>query len=79
MLEDKRLEAIAKKYNKTPAQIAIKYQIQRGNIVIPKSVTKSRIDENFKIFDFELSSDDISVIDTFNMNLRFCKHYNHHN
>ncbi|KAK5650293.1 hypothetical protein RI129_001322 [Pyrocoelia pectoralis] len=70
LLTDPRLEAIAKKYNKSPAQIAIKYQIQKGNIVIPKSTTKSRIQENFNVFDFDISVEDISVIDTFNINLR---------
>ncbi|KAK4882819.1 hypothetical protein RN001_006138 [Aquatica leii] len=71
VLEDQRLKVIAKKYNKSPAQVALRYQIQRGNIVIPKSVTKSRIQENFKLFDFEISAEDMSVIDTFNINMRF--------
>ncbi|KAK5650294.1 hypothetical protein RI129_001323 [Pyrocoelia pectoralis] len=70
LLSDPRLEAIAKKYNKSPAQIAIKYQIQRGNIVIPKSATKSRLQENFCVFDFDMSAEDMCVIDSFNINLR---------
>lgn len=72
LLDDPKIIALAKKYNKTPAQIVLRYQVQRGNITIPKSVTKSRIEENFKIFDFELSADDMSVIDTFDVNGRIC-------
>lgn len=64
--------AITKKYNKTPAQILIRYQIQRGNIVIPKSVTKNRIASNFNVFDFELTNDDIAQINSFECNGRIC-------
>jgi aldehyde reductase len=46
--------------------------VQRGNITIPKSVTKSRIEENAQIFDFELSAEDIAVIDSFDCNGRVC-------
>lgn len=62
---------IAEKYNKTSAQILIKYQIQRGIMVIPKSVTKSRIESNFEVWDFELEQEDIDQIDTFDCNGRF--------
>ncbi|RZC32848.1 aldose reductase, partial [Asbolus verrucosus] len=72
LLEDPKLKELAKKYNKTPAQILLRYQTQRGVITIPKSVTKSRIQENFNIFDFELSADDIKYLDTFDCNGRFC-------
>jgi aldehyde reductase len=48
------------------------FQVQRGNITIPKSVTKSRIEQNAQIFDFELSKDDIAVIDSFDCNGRVC-------
>ncbi|XP_004518606.1 aldose reductase isoform X2 [Ceratitis capitata] len=71
LLEDAKIVAIAKKYGKTPAQILIRYQVQRGNIVIPKSVTKSRIASNFDVFNFELSADDIATINSFNCNGRF--------
>lgn len=64
-MEDEKLLAIASKYSKSPAQILIKYQIQRGNVVIPKSVTKARIISNFDVFNFELSDDDIAFIDSF--------------
>lgn len=72
LTEDPKIKAIANKYKKTAAQICIKYQLQRGNIVIPKSVTKSRIIENINVFDFELTSEDISTIDTFDCNGRIC-------
>jgi len=62
---------IAEKYNKTSAQVLIKYQIQRGIMVIPKSVTKSRIESNFEVWDFELEQEDIDQIDAFDCNGRF--------
>jgi len=70
LLDDPKIIAISKKYNKTSAQILIKYQLQRGNIVIPKSVTKSRIESNFDVWDFTLEQGDIDTIDTFDCNGR---------
>lgn len=70
LMDDPKVVAIAKKYNKTAAQILIRYQIQRGNVVIPKSVTKSRIISNFDVFNFELTAEDIAAIDTFDCNGR---------
>lgn len=72
LLDDKKLCEVAKKYNKTPAQILIRYQLDRGHIVIPKSVTRSRIAENYEVFDFKLSSEDIEYIDSFDCNGRIC-------
>ncbi|XP_018330427.1 aldose reductase-like [Agrilus planipennis] len=72
LLKDKRLEELAKKYNKTPAQVLLRYQVQQRRITIPKSVTPARIRENMEIFDFEISKSDMGYIDTFNKNLRFC-------
>jgi len=72
LMEDPKLLTIAAKHNKSCAQLLIRYQVQRGVIVIPKSVTKSRIEENFKVFDFELSDEDIQVIDAMDCNGRFC-------
>uniref|UniRef100_A0A034VHZ0 Aldose reductase n=1 Tax=Bactrocera dorsalis TaxID=27457 RepID=A0A034VHZ0_BACDO len=77
LLEDAKIVDIAKKYDKTPAQILIRYQLQRGNIVIPKSVTKSRIASNFDVFNFELSAEDIATINSFNCNGRFVPLDNH--
>lgn len=72
LTEDPKIVEIAKKYKKSPAQVIIKYQIQRGNITIPKSVNKQRIKENFEIWDFELAPEDIAYIDTFDCNGRVC-------
>ena len=61
------LVSLAKKYNKSVAQITLRWITQRGIVVIPKSVRKERMEENFSIFDFELSADDmeqIKVLDT---------------
>ncbi|KAF7285423.1 hypothetical protein GWI33_010672 [Rhynchophorus ferrugineus] len=72
LLDDPKIKAIANKYGKTPAQVVIRYGIQRNLIVIPKSVTKSRIQENFNIWDFQLSADDIAQLNTFDCNGRIC-------
>ena len=61
---------IAKKYNKSPAQVLLRWCIQRGVQAIPKSVTFSRIQENFEIFDFELIDDEMAHINTFECNGR---------
>lgn len=58
------LLAIGKKYDKTVAQVILRWLIQRGVVAIPKSVQKERMVENFTIFDFELSTDDIQMIQT---------------
>lgn len=70
LMEDAKIVAIAKKYKKTPAQILIRYQIQRGHVVIPKSVTKARIQSNFEVFDFELTEDDMKHVTSFDCNGR---------
>lgn len=72
LLEDPKIKAIADKYNKTPAQVVLKYQVQRGCITIPKSVNKGRIKQNFDIWDFELSNEDVTLLDTFDCNGRIC-------
>ncbi|WP_426454507.1 aldo/keto reductase [Paenibacillus sp. S-38] len=58
------LASIAGKHNKSVAQVVLRWLVQRGVVVIPKSVKKERIVENFNIFDFELSVDDIELIST---------------
>lgn len=63
LMDHPKVVAIATKHGKTPAQILIAFAIQRGLICIPKSVTKSRIEANMKVFDFTLSKDDISTLE----------------
>jgi len=53
---------LAEKYRKTPAQIVIRWHLDSGLIVIPKSVTPKRIDENFAVFDFQLDKDELKAI-----------------
>jgi len=58
------LASIGKKYNKSIAQVILRWLTQRGVIAIPKSVRKERMEENFKLFDFELSANDLETIKT---------------
>lgn len=73
VLKEPKLLAIAEKHNKSPGQILIRYQIQIGNVVIPKSVTKERIISNFDVFNFKLTEEDISEIEGFGYTERVCK------
>jgi len=69
-LSDPKLVAIASRYSKSPAQMLIRWVLQHGVIVIPKSSKKERIFENADVFDFTISPEDKSVLDSFNENLR---------
>jgi len=62
LLTEQSLVALGEKYGKTPAQIILRWHLQIGNVVIPKSVTPDRIRGNIDVFDFELADDDIAVI-----------------
>ena len=62
LLEDERIQAVATKTGKTPAQVVLRWHVQLGLVVIPKSVTPSRIAENIEIFDFALDDDDLATI-----------------
>ena len=70
VLADEVIVSIAEKVDKTPAQVTLRWHIQRGDIVFPKSVTRSRVEENFAIFDFELSDDDMRSITELDRNER---------
>lgn len=73
VLKEPKLVEIAEKYKKSPGQVLIRYQIEIGNIPIPKSVTKQRIIDNFNVFDFKLTADEIKAIESFNYTERICK------
>jgi 2,5-diketo-D-gluconate reductase A len=62
LLRDERVVSLGQKYDKSPAQIVLRWHIQLDNIVFPKSVTPSRIRENIEVFDFELGADDMATI-----------------
>jgi 2,5-diketo-D-gluconate reductase A len=61
-LEDETIATVAAHHERTSAQTILRWHIQLGNVVIPKSVTPARIRENFQLFDFELSEDDMAAI-----------------
>jgi len=71
LLQDPVLAELGKKYGKSPAQILIRYQVERGVGVLPKSVTPHRIEENFNVFDFAISADDMKTLNGLNRNYRF--------
>lgn len=62
LLEHPTITSVAETYGKAPAQVIIRWHLQIGNIVIPKSVNPERIASNFDVFDFELSDDDVTAI-----------------
>ncbi|MGV9671438.1 MULTISPECIES: aldo/keto reductase [unclassified Gordonia (in: high G+C Gram-positive bacteria)] len=70
VLDDPVLVKIAEEKGRSTAQVALRWHIQRGDIVFPKSVTRSRVEENFALFDFELTAADVSAIDGLNKNKR---------
>lgn len=68
MFELPELKAIGEKYGKTPAQVMLRWHIQRGIVVIPKSTHIERMEENFNIFDFELTAEDMEAIASLDKN-----------
>jgi 2,5-diketo-D-gluconate reductase A len=70
VLKDPTLVRIAENLGKSTAQVTLRWHLQRGDIVFPKSVTRSRVEENFDLFDFELSVEDMADITGLNKNER---------
>jgi 2,5-diketo-D-gluconate reductase A len=62
VVNDPTISVIANRVGKTTAQVTLRWHIQRGDIVFPKSINPSRIKENFELFDFELTDDDMAAI-----------------
>ncbi|XP_023404727.2 aldo-keto reductase family 1 member C1-like isoform X2 [Loxodonta africana] len=71
LLDDPVLGALAKKHKRTPALIALRYQLQRGVVVLAKSCNEKRIKENMQVFEFQLASEDMKVLDGLNRNVRY--------
>ncbi|GGX06007.1 oxidoreductase [Streptomyces malachitofuscus] len=74
ILEIPAIVAIAQKHGRTPAQVVLRWHLQLGNIVIPKSVTPSRIAENIDVFGFSLDAEDLAAISALNEDRRLGSH-----
>ncbi|KOG43091.1 aldo/keto reductase [Streptomyces resistomycificus] len=70
LLEVPAIVAIARKHERTPAQVVLRWHLELGNVVIPKSVTPSRIKENIEVFDFSLDAEDLAAISALNEDRR---------
>lgn len=77
IFKNELLQSIATRYKKSIAQIVLRWLAQRGVVAIPKSVKKERIKENFNIFDFELSSEDLAAITT--LDIKASSFFDHRN
>ena len=69
-MEDSTIKAIAANHNKTPAQVMLRWHLQEGRSVIPKSTNPDRIAENFNVFDFEITKDEIADINSLDTGVR---------
>lgn len=74
ILEIPAIVAIAQKHGRTPAQVVLRWHLQLGNVVIPKSVTPSRIEENIDVFGFTLDAEDLTAISALNEDRRLGSH-----
>jgi len=70
VLQDPVITEMARTYGKTAAQVVLRWHVHLGNIIFPKSTTRSRVQENFEIFDFELADADLALISALNRNQR---------
>ena len=70
VLSDPRLESISRKVGRSPAQVVLRWHIQRGLIVIPKSTHQERIEQNAQVFDFTLDEDDMKAISAMDSGIR---------
>ncbi|WP_330172363.1 aldo/keto reductase [Streptomyces sp. NBC_01498] len=74
VLKDPVVVSIAESAGRTPAQVTLRWALQRGDIVFPKSVTRERVEENFALFDFELSEADMAELSALNRDERTGPH-----
>ncbi|MFE3825407.1 aldo/keto reductase [Streptomyces sp. NPDC059092] len=74
LLDVPTVVAIARKHERTPAQVVLRWHLQLGNVVIPKSVTPSRIQENIDVFGFELDADDLAAFSALDEGKRLGSH-----
>ena len=70
ILNHPSIQTIAEKHSRTPAQVVLRWDLQHGVVTIPKSIHRERIEENSRIFDFELSEADLVEIDSLDVNQR---------
>src|SRR5699024_12510207 len=70
VLQGQTIVKRAQKYSKSPAQLLLRWHIQRNTIIIPKSITPNRIEENFQLFDFNLEDEDMKLINSIDKNER---------
>jgi 2,5-diketo-D-gluconate reductase A len=63
VLDDPVITALAETHGKTPAQIVLRWHVQLGNVVFPKSMTPERIEQNIDVFDFELSDEEMARVE----------------
>ncbi|KFV68517.1 Alcohol dehydrogenase [NADP(+)], partial [Dryobates pubescens] len=71
LLEEPGIKKLAEKYSKSPAQIILRWQVQRKVVAIPKSVTPARIQQNIQVFDFSLTEEEMNHIGSLNKNWRY--------
>ena len=70
VLDEPAIVAIAERVGRSPAQVTLRWHVQRGDIIFPKSVNASRLRENLELFDFELTDDDLAAISALNRDQR---------
>jgi 2,5-diketo-D-gluconate reductase A len=71
-MDEPIIQAIADKHGKTYAQIMLRWLVEQGLVILPKSVTPSRIKENFEVFDFKLDDEDLEKIAPLERGMRTC-------
>jgi len=71
LLEDKLIQEMAKKYKRTPEQILLRYQIEKGHVTVPEVHNKSDLTDNLNVFKFEMNKSDVSAMDKLNRNKQY--------